>query len=362
MKKILSIGVVVAAALASGAVCAQSSSVTLFGTVDVSGKYVKNDGSERRYSLSQDGINRSQLGFRGIEDLGGGLRAGFTLISTVNPDTGTTAPKFWNRRSTVSLFSPWGELRLGRDYTPTFWANTIFDPFGGVGVADPYNVARNFQGFTVPGATGGSVAAVNTFVRADNSIGYFLPSTLGGIYGQAMVAAAEPGSATNLGRYVGGRLGFAAGPIDVAAAYGQTRAALAGEPKVEVWNVAGSYDLQFVKLFAQFHHEKNEVPVIDVREKRYVGGVSVPIGQGEIHASYTFSQGSPGPDARQYGLGYQYNLSKRTAIYGTAALINNGGSTANGANFSTSYGTVINALPTRGGDSTGAEIGVRHLF
>ena len=74
------------------------------------------------------------------------------------------------------------------------------------------------------------------------------------------------------------------------------------------------------------------------------------------------SSGDPGPDARQFGLGYMYNLSKRTAVYGTAALIRNSGSAATGANFSTSYGTAINALPTRGGDSKGAEVGVRHFF
>ena len=110
-------------------VASAQSSVTLFGTADLSGAYVKNDGSSKRLSLTQDGINSSQLGFRGVEDLGGGLKAGFIFLAGVNPDTGSANSKFWNRRSTVSLFTNGGELRLGRDYTPTFWNQTIFDAF-----------------------------------------------------------------------------------------------------------------------------------------------------------------------------------------------------------------------------------------
>jgi hypothetical protein len=69
-------------------VASAQSSVSMYGTIDLNGKYVKNDGSGARYSLSQDGINSSQLGFKGTEDLGGGLKAGFDLIAGVSADTG----------------------------------------------------------------------------------------------------------------------------------------------------------------------------------------------------------------------------------------------------------------------------------
>src|SRR5664279_4579735 len=182
----------------AGAASAQSS-VTLYGTVDLSAKYVKNDGSDKRLSLSQDGINSSQLGFRGIEDLGGGLKAGFTLLGGVNADTGTANSKFWNRRSTLSLYSNMGELRLGRDYTPTFWNETIYDAFGTNGLGSSLNVAQAYNG-----------------TRQDNSIGYFLPSNLGGWYGQAMAGAGEGGTTQDKpGRYLGGRRGFTDDPLHV---------------------------------------------------------------------------------------------------------------------------------------------------
>src|SRR5215471_5344793 len=150
-------------------VASAQSSVTLYGTVDLSGKYVKNDtisGSDHRWSMGRDGINSSQLGFRGIEDLGGGLKAGFLLLSSVGADSGdlgagqsaTGSGKFWSRRATVSLFSNAGELRLGRDYTPTYWNNSNFDVFGDVGIGASPRVQQ---------------LGTTTFTRADNSIGYF---------------------------------------------------------------------------------------------------------------------------------------------------------------------------------------------
>src|SRR5687768_17318800 len=84
-------------------VASAQSSVTLFGIVDTSAKFVKNEDTRRRLSLANSGINSSRLGFRGIEDLGGGLRAGFWLEAGVNTDDGSLGggTKMFNRRSTV---------------------------------------------------------------------------------------------------------------------------------------------------------------------------------------------------------------------------------------------------------------------
>ena len=72
-------------------VASAQSSVTLFGTVDLNGRYVKDDGRDRRLRSATDGINSSQLGFRGVEDLGGGLKAGFNLLAPAS--TPTPAPR-----------------------------------------------------------------------------------------------------------------------------------------------------------------------------------------------------------------------------------------------------------------------------
>jgi predicted porin len=73
--------------LTGGAAVAQSS-VTLFGVLDASARYVKYNGKNVKL-LGTDGLSSSRLGVRGVEDLGNGLKAGFWLESAVNPDTGT---------------------------------------------------------------------------------------------------------------------------------------------------------------------------------------------------------------------------------------------------------------------------------
>jgi predicted porin len=218
MKKSL---IALAVMAAAGAASAQSS-VTLFGIVDLTYKYAKGDGNGKQHVLARDGYNSSRLGFRGTEDLGGGMSASFWLESGLNPDSGAgdatnlnnqangVGPTVsgvpvagasargnqgltFNRRSTVSLAGGWGEVRLGRDYTPHFWNWTIFDPFGTQGVGSATNLI-NGAGTGTSGLTGAAgLAAIPTLVRASNSVGYFLPANLGGFYGQAMYAFGENG-------------------------------------------------------------------------------------------------------------------------------------------------------------------------
>jgi len=339
-------------------VASAQSSVTLYGTLDVNGRYVKADGQDRRLSEATDGINSSQLGFRGVEDLGGGLKAGFTLLSGVNPNAGTANSKFWNRRSTVSLFGNWGEIRLGRDYTPDFWNQTIFDAFGTNGLGSSLNVRRI-------GAPVGQGLYAGT--RRDNSIGYFLPSNLGGFYGQAMTASAYGSGTTptadQFGRYFGLRGGFAAGPFDVALAYANQRRndviQSGSTRKQDTWNIGGSWDFGVAKIMGYYDHEKMDTLPSDNKEDVWhISGV-IPFGQSEVHAGYTHSKLTPpsGPDNSldQFAATYQYNLSKRTAVYATASRLSN--------KDQTTFALPGAAGPTsKSGKSSGAEFGLRHFF
>jgi predicted porin len=355
-------------------VASAQSSVTIYGTVDLNGRYVKNDGRDGRYSLGQDGINSSQLVFGGREDLGGGGWAGFNLNMGVNADSGTTNNKTFNRRSTVSLGGVWGELRMGRDYTPTFWNYTIFDAFGTNGLGNSTNI--------LPPAL-----IQSTFVRADNSIGYLTPGGLAGFYGQLMVAAGEGGngvlgsgqqaSATstgqtckitgvsancttavnsNSGHYIGGRVGFAAGPFDVAGSY-----AVAGQDAIDEdaksWSVGGKFDFGFAKILGYYAETK----LLSAKSQMYsISGV-VRAGAGEIHLGWDSGKlkgvGSE-PEADQVALGFVYNLSKRTAVYSTASMIKN----KNGNALSVAGGTAIPGAPSVDGKSKGIEFGLRHFF
>jgi predicted porin len=333
-------------------VASAQSSVTLFGILDMSLKNVKNDGTDARRSMDSSGINSERLGLRGVEDLGGGLRAGFHLEGSLRGDNGTATGQTWQRRSTVSLLGGFGELRLGRDYTPSFWNTTIFDPFGTNGIGSSLNISRAASAAPINAAK-----AEATYVRSNNSVGYFLPA-LGGVYGQVMVAPGE-GAA---GKYSGGRIGFGAGPVNVAAAIGTQDNVAGGAQKYKTFNIAGSYKVGPATLMAQYNQEKIDLPAPEFKEVRILLGTAIALGQGELRLSYVKDDqkttGADNNDANQIAAGYVYNLSPRTALYGTFARISNKGA----SNFSVAGGTSIAALPTAGGKSTGYEAGLRHSF
>ncbi|MEP7298374.1 MAG: porin, partial [Burkholderiales bacterium] len=329
------------------ATAAAQSNVTLFGILDANARYVKN-GDLKLKSLGSNGANTSRIGLRGTEDLGDGLKAGFWLEAGLNPDTGTQSDgtRFWNRRSTVSLLGNFGEVRLGRDYTPTYLGYSDYDVFGDNGLA-------------ASGKFDSSLGTTrDTGTRADNLISYFTPSNLGGFYGRATVGAGEGVSGK---KYVGGRAGYAAGPLDVSASYGQTTVTPIsnGDEKFKTADIGASYDFGVVKASGYYTQSKTGALKLAV----YNLGASVPIGPGVLRASYIHANATgttaagvdTNPnDANQFALGYLYNLSKRTAVYTTVATVKNKGA----ATFAVASAPTLLA----GEKSTGVEFGLRHSF
>ena len=380
MKKSL---VALAVLAAAGAASAQSS-VTLFGIVDAGIAYTdaKTDtvgGSvkSKNYGMSNSGYNSSRLGFRGTEDLGGGLAAGFWLEAPLGNDNGTISnASFFNRRSTVSLSGGFGEIRLGRDFTPTFWNDTTFDPFGTNGVGtNIINVAHNVL------ADGAAGSLNNLYTRSSNSVGYFLPPNLGGFYGQVMYgfdenAHGNTGFQSQQGRYAGGRFGYANGPLDVAFAYGEAKAVdtFTTENKIKTANLGASYDLGVVKLFGELSQVRNETETAAGTTKPKVNGwllgATAPVGPGLIRASVgqarVSAPGSDDPRATKFALGYVHNLSKRTALYATVAHTSNkDGSALTTSTSGVSGPTFVPstlAAPTEAKGSNGYEFGIRHSF
>ncbi|MEP7099174.1 MAG: porin, partial [Burkholderiales bacterium] len=235
--------------------------------------------------------------------------------------------------------------RLGRDFTPTYTGYSDYDVFGDNGVAASGKFDSSLG------------TARDTGTRADNQIMYLLPSNIGGVYGRAAVASGE-GTAGK--KYMGGRIGYAAGPVDVSVSYGQTTVApLLGEDKFKVADIGASYDFGVVKLMGYYTQNK----FASQKLATYSLGVVAPIGLGQIKAAYTHSNASgtnaanvnvDANDANQFAVGYIYNLSKRTAVYSTASYVKNKGN----ATFN-----VNSALALAGGQkSTGLEVGLRHAF
>ena len=221
MKKSL-LAVAVAAALP--AVAQAQSSVTLYGILDASVEYSNDEANSlvnaatgaltagddtlRLNSGTQSG---SRFGVRGSEDLGGGLKAVFTIEHRLAVDTGSTQGglfntgngQFWNGQAWVGLAGGWGQLTAGRQYTPIFWALLPAD-FAGYGF---YN---NWAGFS---GTGFSVVTPQGPIRIDNSLSYKSP-TFGGLTVYAAYAFGEQTNSlpTNgVGGGSGDIMGIAAG-------------------------------------------------------------------------------------------------------------------------------------------------------
>ncbi|MBX3609744.1 MAG: porin [Hydrogenophaga sp.] len=339
MKKTL---IALAAVAASSAALAQSS-VTLFGIMDINIRNVS-QGGQSLTSMSQDGTASSRLGFRGVEDLGGGMSAGFWLEGSLNPDSGTSGGLQFQRRSTVSLMGGFGEVRLGRDYTPTFWNHTVYDPFGTNGVGSSINTF----GVLGSGAT--------TLVRANNTLGYFSPK-FGGFQAQLQYAFKETSVSQDPNKYAGVRLTYAAGPLSLGLATASEGSAAANANAYKRTNFGASYDFGFIKPMFQYAQGKFQPNAGATQKVKLVLlGLTAPVGPGLIKASYVRSSyDNFADDAKQIAIGYEYGLSKRTALYANYARISN--------DAAATFGLSPNAAAVpAGGSSRGYEFGIRHAF
>ncbi|WP_082448265.1 porin [Xylophilus sp. Leaf220] len=376
MKKAL---IAVAALVACTAGMAQSS-VTLFGTLDAGVGRLKSSGTSHVTGLLNGGNSTSRLGFRGTEDLGGGLSAGFWLEGALNNDVGggssQTGGFDFQRRSTVSLFGTFGEVRLGRDFVASYPMTFDYDVSG----------QRGFEQVEILGMSTSGVTGVSAF-RTSNSVSYLLPSTLGGFFGQVQYGFGEGNSSVvpvanaagistsaaaaatkKTGNYMGVRGGYGSGPFKVSASYGQysdaTRVvgASAYASDFKVANIGASYDFGIVKPMGFIQTDKigGRGAIAAFQFNTYAIGATAPVGPGliRVQASH-YTQDNSSNGANKVSLGYVHNLSPRTALYADVARLNNKGASTYQVG---GVGGLSNNGPVAGGNSTGIAIGMKHSF
>jgi len=349
MKKSL---IALAVLAASGAAMAQSS-VTIFGIVDVGVGHLSATNSVT--GVTQSGNSSSRLGFRGVEDLGGGLKAGFWLEGAISPDTGTGAGgsvagadansfKF-ARRSTISLAGNFGEVRLGRELAVGYDKPSSYDPFGQVGFA-------SIQNFSV--------------VRVSNGVSYRTPANLGGFWVAGHYGFGEIAGGGSDGRYVALAGGYDNGPLSVTIAGDQLKeggiingyGGAAVVDNLKSISVAGSYDLGVVKPALIYRSERGGT-VVNAKTDLYALALTAPVGPGRLigyYARYDNKRNSNDSDA--LAVGYVYDLSKRTAVYGTYAHMKNKNSAARGLPTSGLSAVTVGA----GENVDGYQVGIRHAF
>lgn len=346
MKKSL---IALAALAASGFAMAQSS-VTLFGVVDTGVSYIDNANAagDNVYGLSTSGNTTSRLGFRGVEDLGGGLKAGFWLEGEVFGDNGGSGLNF-ARRSTLSLIGNFGEVRLGRELTPSYSKVSSYDVFGQTGIGQ-------IMAWRAWGATG---TADESAVRASNMVSYYTANYSG--FHAGLGYGFDEQVEGKEGRYVGGYAAYDNGPLSVALSYEQRKVGALGAADRDSVTLGASYDFGALKLSGIAQQTKYDQAVGgDDKFNTYSLGAKVPVGAaGEFRAQYAlYDQKAIDSKAHHITLGYVHNLSKRTAVYGTVSHLKN----KDASNLALQAKSLNTTGPGAGNKQTGVQVGIRHSF
>lgn len=274
----------------TGAAMAQSS-VTVYGRMDLGvGKAL---GAADKRMLDSSG---SRLGFRGSEDLGGGLKANFGIEHRLNPDTGeqSNSSFFWHGYSTVGLSGSFGRVNLGRQYTPAFsLIQNQIDPFGGDTVAQVRDLSMRLGGIGK--------------VRVGKSIRYDWSGS--GVNVAASVGESQQLPAANAGpdRPVSVAANYEAGPLFVGAGYENPANA-----NDKVFSVGARY--AFGSLLLSAGYAKGTTGG-NADAKGFLVGAVYSIGQADLMAAHGQLKVGGTTTSSKLGLGVHYKLSKRTKLY-----------------------------------------------
>ena len=363
-KKIIALAI---AGLASTAAFAQSN-VTIYGSVDMGYAYRYDTINSKNHPIS--GIDGGQaqgnrLGFKGVEDLGNGLKAvflveqGLGLDSSSDTYTGNKSISF-TRQAYVGLTGGFGTAIAGRLYSPHFSFVSAIDPFAAGTVGQYKNVYGNdVSGLTDP-------------TRLDNAVAYVSPSfggfTVTGAYSNnaAGQESAIDNSKNNtvyalLGRYQGAGVDAGVNLHRIAAA-----STLTTLKTVDNITIAGSYDAKVVKIAAlySYNYMDNVAASSDVRIENWMIGATIPVGKVAIKTSYMFSDGNTaaGGNAQQLALGANYSLSKRTDLYTAYAWIDNDSAKQSNGTYLRRAAVVGDASNSGMNSQQGFQVGVRHMF
>ncbi len=346
-KKFIALAV---AALASGAAFAQSN-VQVYGVADfglaVNGSAVDGTSIAQKTRFDSGIASGSRLGFKGTEDLGNGLKALFNFEMGLNLDDGTSAQgRTFGRQSFVGLTGNFGTVIGGRIYTPHYTLMAQLDPFG-LGTGGKTNNL-----FAASGSLRALGAGSYDPIRVNNTLAYVSPSFNGlnvtVAYGTNSIADQETGTKNNSGRLFAIAPTYTNGPLTVGLNYHQakldglglvtteaingvgpakTAITVGDNSKLSSYTLGAKYDFGVLALSGAYGSHKTELAGQDADKIRnWLVGVSAPIGAKVVlKASYTNLKDKLNneADAKQFAIGADYLLSKRTKLYTAYSKISN---------------------------------------
>jgi predicted porin len=367
----------IALALAAPAAFAQSS-VTLYGIIDLDGQYLS--GHSKDVLVTSGGQSGSRLGFKGTEDLGSGYFVDFVLEGGLNVDTGGSAQggALFGRQAFGALRTPFGTASAGRQYSSIYYQTGDFSEFSNVSVGATTAVIGGFAGGYEPirGSANNAVTSTATGAevngspaRVNNSFRYTTP-TFEGFKASFLYGAGEVTGDTNgtrlfdySVRYTGYGLDAFVSYVDDKAGDGTTNTNLRAD--VGIVTVSAAYTIDAFKIEGGYLSANDKRPADQDGKGFWIGG-DYKFGQNVVRAQWV--QNNPNDrnvalgKTNAYGVGYEYDFSKRTNLYTSLTRFQNDRS-SNGA-FVGRIGGATPAGLTTAGDRTVNEfvLGMRHSF
>lgn len=308
-------------ALGIAALCAApafaQSSVTIYGRLNTTVENQKVGAGDNVWVLQN---NSSRIGFKGTEDMGGGLKAGFQIEHGFGSDTGvaTHGTNFWARQSEVNLGGSFGTVRLGNFTSEAYYAT-----------AD-YISMHNHD-------TGTSGDALYAYVSNNtNKIAYRLPSFGGASFEIARTLSENSGGEPTYDLAAN----YQAGPLHLGAGYAKNGDATQ-------FAVRALYEMGAFTLGGYLQRDDDAWGVNSGKRTNVRLAGMYTMGQTELHLNFgrAGKLGSTADSsASQVTVGVNHNLSKRTKVYGFVTRLSDG------------------AAGVYGGDFRSVAAGIRHNF
>jgi predicted porin len=342
----------------TAAPAAPSSTVTIYGVADSFVQFA--DGANRLTRLQSGGLAGSRLGFRGNEDLGGGLRALFTIESGINLDDGTNGQgAFWGRQAFVGLSSAGvGQLTLGRQYGSLYalsgdfseFANGVYGPstavIGGFGGYEPVRGSANSA------TANGGPARVNNSARLESA-------SFGGVKVGALWGFGEAAGSTTGTRVADAWVRYTGGPLDAMLSFVDDKVNATGF-SVRSISGAAAYSFGAARLTGGYISVDDRSSTNADGQGYWVGG-DYRFGQHLVKAQFVENKADNvnAGKTQALGAGYQFDLSRRTAIYTSLTHFKNEGTT-----YANRWASALPAGLTNADerDVTEFALGVRHSF
>lgn len=296
-------------------------SVQLSGTVDAFAGVVQMAGSGRIAGVHNGGMTTSQFALKGTEDLGGGLKAGFTLASYLRVDTGSSGrfagDTLFSQAANISLSGPFGQLYIGRGQAPNYLPTILFNPFGDSFTFSPLVLHANVPLY---GARGMYWSPTTPADAGWNNRLLYITPRMQGLTAALFYQFGEIAGDTGKNNY-GMNLMYDNGPFAATAFYERAELTNPGESVVfqtgdqkSDWMVGMSWDFHVAKAYATYGRADSDV--LDPHAKTVSLGLLVPAGAGRFMAGVARTAVSGGGPTRRTGtIGYSYNLSKRADVY-----------------------------------------------